>query len=261
MRVKDQVAIVTGGSRGIGEGIARKLGENGAKLVIADINEEVGKQTAEKFRASGLDAIFVKTDVRSEEHVKEMVLTAVRHFGGIDLLVNNAGIPNRTPVVETSLEEWERVIGTNLTGAFLCCKYAIPEIAKRGKGSIVNIGSWFGVRAMTRTAAYAAAKGGLIALTRQMALDCGPLNIRVNSVCPSSVDTEMQRTLYEQFEDPDDAYRQSLAFQPLGRIGTVEDIANACLFLLSDEASYISGHNLMVDGAASQKIARPLIFD
>lgn len=261
MRLKDKVSIITGGSQGIGEATAKKLGEHGSKVVIADINEEIGLQAVEKLKSNDIDAIFIKTDVSNEENVKSLINETVNHFGGLDSLVNNAAATMRKSVVDTSLEEWKKVIDVNLTGTFLCSKYAIPEISKRGGGSIVNMASWHAYRTITRFAAYAASKGGMTALTRQMALDCGPLNIRVNAVCPSTVDTPMLYETFKSLPDPEDAFEQTLAFQPLGRIATAEDIANACLFLISDESTYVSGHSLMVDGGTFNKVARPLMFD
>jgi NAD(P)-dependent dehydrogenase (short-subunit alcohol dehydrogenase family) len=261
MRLKDKVAIVTGASQGIGEGIARTFGRNGAKIILADVNEELGTKVAEQLAQEDIEAIFVKTDVSQEDQVIAMIQAGADKFGGIDLLVNNAAVNVRKSAKDTSLEEWQRVIGVNLTGAFLCSKYAIPEMEKRGGGAIVNIASWHAEKTITRLAAYAASKGGITALTRQMSLDCGPLNIRVNAVCPSTVDTPLLKQTFASLEDPEEGFRQTLDFQPLGRIGTVDDIANAALFMCSDEASYISGHTLMVDGAAINKIARPLMFD
>lgn len=261
MRLKDKVTIVTGAAQGIGEYVAKKLGEHGSKIVIADVNEETGAQALRGLKDEGIDAIFVKTDVGNEDSVKEMIKTAVDQYGGIDSLVNNAGISLRKSVVDTSLEEWQKVMYVNLQGTFLCSKYAIPEIAKRGGGSIVNMASWHAYKTITRLAAYAASKGAITSLTRQMALDCGPLKIRVNAVCPGTIDTPMLHNLFNNLPDPEDAFRQTLDFQPLGRIGTGEDVANACLFLVSDESTYISGDSLMVDGASFVKLARPLMFD
>ena len=259
MSVKDKISIVTGAAKGIGEGIAQKLGEHGAKIIIADNNEEEGLKTLDRLKSMGIEGIFVKTDISNEQDVKDMIQAGVKKFGGIDILINNAGISLRKSVVDTTLEEWQRVLNINLTGAFLCSKYSIPEIEKRGGGSIVNISSFHADSTITRIAAYSASKGGLTALTRQMALDCGPLNIRVNAVSPGII--ESGQLLWKDYPNPDEALNQSLAFQPLGRIGTTEDVANACLFLASDQASYITGHTLRVDGGVFGKMARPLMFD
>ncbi len=158
-----------------------------------------------------------------------------------------------------SLVEWQKVLNINWTGAFLYSKYSIPEIEKREGGSIVNIASFHADSTITRIAAYAASKGGLTDLTRQMALDGGPLNIRVNAVAPGIIDSG--QLIGKDYPNPEEALNQSLAFQPLGRIGTIEDVANACFFLASDQAFYISGHTLRVDGGVFSKMARPLLFD
>ncbi len=261
MRLKDKVTIVTGGNGDIGYAIAETLGVNGSSIVIADLDSNKGEEAISKLHLKGIEAIFVKTDVSNEEEVRNLIWTSVDRFGYLTGLINNAGVPHRKSVLEISLEEWKKVFAVNLEGPFLCSKYAIPEMEKSGGGSIVNISSWLAEKHMTRTAAYSASKGGLLSLTRQMALDCAALNVRVNAVCPSSVDTPMFRQLIDALPDPQDGLKQYLSFQPFGRIGTVEDIANACLFMISDEASYVSGQTLMIDGAASMKIARPLQFD
>ncbi|HET7578208.1 MAG TPA: glucose 1-dehydrogenase [Bacillales bacterium] len=261
MRLKDKVAIVTGAGQGIGEGIAKTFGREGAKIVVAERNEETGAKVAEELKDSGVEALFVKTDVGDEESVKHMVKAAVEQFGGIQLLVNNAAIAVRKSAVDTTLEEWQNVLNVNLTGPFLCSKYVIPEMKNSGGGSIINIGSWHAQRTITRFASYPAAKGGLLALTRQMALDYGPDQIRVNAVCPSMVDTPLERQTFSSLPDPEEGMRQALQYQPMGRIGEIEDIANMCLFLASDESVYVSGQSIMVDGAAINKLARPLMFD
>ncbi|TSB47296.1 SDR family NAD(P)-dependent oxidoreductase [Alkalicoccobacillus porphyridii] len=261
MRLKNKVAIITGGSQGIGEGIARTFSREGAKVVIADVNSEQGDKLVQELMEAGRDAHFVETDVSQESQVIELIKEAAATFGGVDILVNNAAVTVRKSVEETSFEEWQQILGVNLTGAFLCSKYAIPEMKQREGGAIVNIASWHAEKTITRLAAYATSKGGLTALTRQMSLDLGPHNIRVNAVCPSTVDTPLLQKTFASLEDPEEAFNQTLEFQPFGRIGTVDDIANACLFMVSDEATYVSGQTLMVDGAAINKIARPLLFD
>ncbi|MGE5702632.1 MAG: SDR family NAD(P)-dependent oxidoreductase [Clostridia bacterium] len=261
MRLQDKVTIVTGASQGIGACIVQKLGAHGSKIVIADVNQEEGEKVLAQLREAGTDAIFVLTDVKDETSVISMIETTVQTFGGIDALVNNAAVSMRKSILDTSLEEWQNVMGVNLQGTFLCSKYAVPHIAKRGGGSIVNMASWHAYRTITRLAAYAASKGGITALTRQMALDFGPMNIRVNAVCPGTIDTPMLYRTFSTLPDPEEAFRQTLDYQPLGRIGTAEDVANACLFLISDESTYISGDSLMLDGASFVKLARPLMFD
>src|SRR5690625_678449 len=261
MRLKDKVTIVTGGSQGIGEEIAHKFGQNGSKIVIADINEETGSKAIKGLEDAGIEATFVKTDVSKEDDVKNLIQSAVERFGGLDILVNNAARTMRKSAEDTTFEEWQGVLGVNLNGTFLCSKYAVPEMRKRESGAIVNIASWHADKTITRFAAYAASKGGMTALTRQMSLDCGKDNIRVNAVLPSTVDTPMLYETMNSLPDPDEAWKQTMAYQPLGRIATGEDIANAALFLASEEAAYISGHSLRVDGGTYVKVARPLLFD
>lgn len=261
MRLKDKVAVITGGGQGIGEEIGLTFGKEGAKIVLADINAETGKEAVKKLEEQGIEVLFVKTDVSKEDNVTNLINTAVRHFGGLDIMVNNAAVVLRKSAEETTFEEWQRVLGVNLNGAFLCSKYSVPEMRKRGGGAIVNIASWHADKTITRLAAYAASKGAMTALTRQMALDCGQDNIRVNAVLPSTVDTPMFKETINALPNPEQVWEETMAYQPLGRVGTVEDIANAALFLASDEASYVSGHSLRVDGGTYVKVARPLMFD
>ncbi|MFB4162160.1 SDR family NAD(P)-dependent oxidoreductase [Geomicrobium sp. JSM 1781026] len=261
MRLEGKVAVITGAGQGIGAGIARTFGKEGARIVIAEVNEEAGRDTVQELQNDGVDAIVLQTDVGDEESVQALMKRAVSEYGKIDILVNNAAINIRKSVTDTSLEEWQNVMNVNLNGPFLCSKYAIPEMQRSGGGSIINIASWHAEKTITRLAAYASAKGGLTALTRQMALDYGKDEIRVNAVGPSTVDTPLLQNTFASLEDPEGAFRDTLKFQPMGRIGTVEDIANACLFLASDESTYVSGQTIMVDGGAINKIARPIEFD
>src|SRR5690625_4562498 len=261
MRLKDKVAIITGGSQGIGRGIVKVFAEEGAKVVIADINSETGELAETEFQNENLQVAFHRTDVGDEDDVKDLIKFTAGKFGGVDILVNNAAVNYRKSVLETSLEEWNSLMNVNLTGAFLGSNYAIPEMQKRGGGSIINIVSWHAETTITRLAAYAAAKGGLTALTRQMALDYGRDQIRVNAVGPSTVETPMLQKTFDSLEDPEQALEESLAFNPMGRFGTVEDIAKTCLFLASDESAYISGQTIMVDGGQINKVSRPLSFD
>lgn len=261
LRLKDKVSIVTGGSQGIGEEIAYNFGQNGSKVVIADINEETGNKAIKGLHEKGIEALFIKTDVSNEESVINLINATVTEFGGLNVLVNNAAATIRKSAEDTTFEEWQKIIGVNLNGAFLCSKYAVTEMKRSDSGAIVNIASWHADKTITRFAAYAASKGGMTALTRQMALDCGKDNIRVNAVLPSTVDTPMLYETMNSLPEPEEAWKQMMDYQPLGRIATAEDIANAALFLASDEAGYISGHSLRVDGGMYVKVARPLMFD
>lgn len=259
MRLENKVAIVTGGSQSIGRGIVELFTREGAKVVIADIDVEAGNQTIDALNDKNIR--FHKTDVSDEADVKSLIEYTINEFGKIDILVNNAAINFRKAVHETSLEEWNNLMGINLTGPFLCSKYAIPEMQKQETSSIINMVSWHAETTITRLAAYASAKGGLTALTRQMALDYGQYQIRVNAVGPSSVDTPLLHKTFASLENPEKSFEESLAFNPMGRVGTVDDIAKACLFLASDDSTYVSGQTILVDGGQSNKVARPIEFD
>lgn len=261
MRLEDKVAIVTGGSNGIGRGIAKLFSKEGAKVVVADVDSEAGKQTVKDLENEGTKVYFHQTDISKEEDVKSLINFVRKEFGRLDVLVNNAGINFRKPVHETSLEEWNKLMSINLTGAFLCSKYAIPEMQKQDNASIINMASWHAETTITRLAAYASAKGGLTALTRQMALDYGKDQIRVNAVGPGTVQTPLLEKTFESLENPDEAFKESLEFNPMGRFGTVEDIAKTCLFLASDDSQFVSGQTIYVDGGQINKVSRPITFD
>lgn len=254
MKLQDKVAIVTGAGKGIGQGIARVFVKYGAKVVVADWDEEAGAKTAEELRQAGGDAIFVKCDVSNEEQVKALIQATVDKYGRIDILVNNAGIGVYTPVLETSLEQWNRCLAVNLTGVFLCSKYAIPHIKAAGGGAIVNIASVHSYQNVGGTAPYAASKGGVVALTRVMAIDHGRDNIRVNAICPGWIDTPLIRGIFASAPDPVEARRAVERRQILGRLGTPEEVGEAAAFLASNEASYITGASLMVDNGMTAQL-------
>lgn len=254
MKLQNKVAIVTGAGKGIGQGIARVFVKYGAKVVVADWDEAAGAQTAEELRQAGGDAIFVKCDVSNEEQVKALIQATLDRYGRIDILVNNAGIGVYTPVLETSLEQWNRCLAVNLTGVFLCSKYALPHIKAAGGGAIVNIASVHSYQNVGGTAPYAASKGGVVALTRVMAIDHGRDNIRVNAICPGWIDTPLIRGIFASAPDPVEARRAVERRQILGRLGTPEEVGEAAAFLASDEASYITGASLMVDNGMTAQL-------
>jgi NAD(P)-dependent dehydrogenase (short-subunit alcohol dehydrogenase family) len=190
MKLENKVAIVTGAGKGIGSGIAKVFSKEGAKVVVVDWDEEAGKKTAEEIRQSGGDALFVNCDVSNEEQVKAMVQASLDKYDRIDVLVNNAGIGVYKPVLEATSEDWDRCLAVNLKGVFLCSKYAIPHMQTVGKGAIVNISSVHAHATVNGVAPYAASKGGITALTRNMAIDYGPA-IRVNAIAPGWVLTPL----------------------------------------------------------------------
>lgn len=253
MNFQDQVVIVTGAAKGIGKGIAKVFSEKGAKVVVVDWDAQSGDATAQELRAQGRESIFIQCDVSREDQVIAMINTVISTFGRIDVLVNNAGIGVYKPVLEATSEDWDRCLAVNLKGVFLCSKYAIPHMQKRGKGAIVNISSVHSHATVNGVAPYAASKGGITALTRNMAIDYGP-TIRVNSIAPGWVLTPLIQSIFDSYPDPAEQQRQVENRQVMKRIGRPEDIGYAAAFLASDEASFITGTQLFVDGGLTAQL-------
>ena len=247
MRVKDRVAIVTGAAMGIGQGIATVLAREGAKVVVADVNAEEGARTAEGLTRAGGAAVFIRTDVGDEGQVRAMIQQTVDRYGALSILVNNAAVGVYTPVHETTLEAWERCLRINLTGPFLCSKYALPHLKNARGAAIVNIASVHAYQNVGGTAPYAASKGGLVALTRVMAIDYAREGIRVNAVCPGWVFTPLIEGIFRDSGDFEGMKRTVEQRQLLGRLGTPEDIGQAVLYLASSESSFVTGTSLFVD--------------
>jgi NAD(P)-dependent dehydrogenase (short-subunit alcohol dehydrogenase family) len=249
MKLSDKVALITGAGSGIGRATARLFAQEGAKIAVADVNPDDGQRTVSEITQSGGDAIFVEADVSRAESVEAMVQKTVAGFGGLDILYNNAGIfPRPVPTHELSEELWNRVIATNLTGVWLGCKYATPELIKRGGGAIVNTASLAGLRARAYQAPYVASKGAVIMLTKTLALELAPHNIRVNCVCPGGTDTPMLRPPHLTDEQVAERRPAALRHLPMQRMAQPEEIAAAVLYLVSADASYVNGHALVVDG-------------
>jgi len=247
LELESRIAIVTGGGSGIGRAISRLYAAEGAKVVIGDIKAD-SEVTVEDIRKHGDDAIFVRTDVRDPSQVRRLLDVAVEKYGGIDIVCNNAGIELVRRLVDTTEEEWDMVINTNLRSSFLVSKYALPRMIRKGKGVIINIASQLGLVGFENLTVYCASKGGLILLTKAMALEYAKHGIRVNCICPGAIDTPMLEREVKLMEDPDEARRMFVSKHPLGRLGTPEEIAQAALFLASDRASFITGESLVVDG-------------
>ncbi|WP_077471008.1 glucose 1-dehydrogenase [Rhizobium sp. P44RR-XXIV] len=246
MRLRDKVAVVTGGQRGIGFAIAEKFAREGAHVIIADIGDAT--QEAASLSAIGANkARFCKTDVGSEREIRSMVDAVVSEHGRIDVLVNNAGIEFYKPVTTTTEDEWDRLMRVNLKGVFLCSKAAIPAMRQSG-GVIVNVASELGLVGEANVAAYCASKGGVVMLSKAMAIDHGPEGIRVNCLCPGPVSTQLLEDVFLASDDPE-WMRQSFERRMiLNRLGTPEECANAALFLASSESSFMAGANLVLDG-------------
>ena len=242
-RLDGKVAIISGGARGQGEVEAKLFAQEGAKVVFGDILDDEGRQVEAAIRAAGGEATYVHLDVTQEADWQEAVQTAVSAYGKLDILVNNAGILRRDGIEETTKELWDTILAVNATGVFLGTKYAIPEMRKAGGGSIVNISSISGMIALGGPA-YNASKGAVRVFTKVTAVHHAGDNIRCNSVHPGPVRTPMTESTYS---DPD-MLAQRLQSMPLGRIGTSEDIAYGVLYLASDEAAYMTGSELVIDG-------------
>ncbi len=242
MKFLKSVAVVTGGAKGIGKSVCQLFAEEGATVVIADLDEEMGQRVADELAAKGYKAAFIKADVADEESVKNLVKAAVDTFGKLDIMIANAGIAETIPIHNLSLETWNRTIDVNLTGVFLTNKYAIEQMLSQGHGVIVNTASMLGHIGRNGVTSYTASKGGVANLTRTLGVTYASKGIRVNAVCPGYIDTDLiQNKSPEEFEE-------LIRLHPIGRLGKPEEIAKAILFLASDDSSFVCGANLMVDG-------------
>ena len=239
-----KVAIVTGAAKGIGEAAARRLSESGASVALLDVDEKAGKATASSIKRGE----FFRCDVSSAAQVERAVNEVAERFGGIDIVVSNAGIQEYGDVVGTSEELWDRVLDINLKGCFLISKYSVPHMLKRGSGAIVVVGSVQSMSAIGGSAAYVTAKHGLLGLVRAMALDYAQKGIRVNCVCPGAIDTPMLRWAANLDPNPQKVIETCDRMHAMGRIGQPNEVANAIAYLASDAASFITGAALLVDG-------------
>jgi NAD(P)-dependent dehydrogenase (short-subunit alcohol dehydrogenase family) len=251
MRLKDKVAIITGAARGIGEATAILFAREGAKVVVADKRQEEGEKVTKQIKDEGGEAIFVRVDITDENQVKDMVETAVKTYGTVNVLVNNAGVFVLNDVHEITNEQYDLVMNTDVRGYFWCSKYVIPHMIKAGGGSIIMNSSASAFVADPDLAIYCAAKAAVNGLVRGMALDYGGNNIRVNSVCPGTIDTPFNINYFNAMPDPDAARRDIGATHVLGRMGTSMEIAYCFLFLACEESSFVSGSSLVADGGMS----------
>ncbi|AFH42695.1 short chain dehydrogenase [Fervidicoccus fontis Kam940] len=253
LSLKNKISIVTGGGSGIGRAIAEKLSSLGSTVIIFDVSEEGGLSTVREINSKGGSSYFFKVDVSNEESVKRGIENAVEKTGGIDVLVNNAGIePPSKSLLELSVEEYDRVLNINLKGVWLMTKYATPYIAKRGGGSVINIASVAGIMPLAGAMPYSVSKAGVIMLTKVSAVELGKLKIRVNAIAPGWVDTPMiERAARNLKLTPEEFKKINSQRIILGRFASPEEIANAVAFLASDESSYITGSLVVVDGGIS----------
>ena len=252
-RLLDRVAVVTGGGSGIGLATARRLAAEGAKVAVADLDGETGKAAADE-----VGGLFVRADVTSEDDVAAMYDATLGAFGRIDIAFNNAGIspPEDDSILITGLEAWRRVQEVNLTSVYLCCKHAIPHMQAQGGGSIINTASFVAVMgSATSQISYTASKGGVLAMSRELGVQFAREGIRVNALCPGPVNTPLLQELFA--EDPERAARR-LVHVPVGRFAEPEEIAAAVAFLASDDASFVTAADFLVDGGISSAYVTPL---
>jgi NAD(P)-dependent dehydrogenase (short-subunit alcohol dehydrogenase family) len=251
MRLAEKVALITGATSGIGRATALLFAEEGARLMLTGRNEARGREVAEEISGKGGKAIFLRSDVRVAADCRSAVEETLRAFGRLDILFNNAGVFYPRTVPDCTEEEWDLTVDTSLKGAFLMSKYALPGMIARGSGVIIHNSSGWGIVGGDAAAAYCAAKGGMVLLTKAMAIDHGRQGIRVNCLCPGDVDTPMLPDDARQRGMDWEAYKAGAANRPLGRIGTAEEIAKAALFLACDDSSFMTGAALVVDGGGT----------
>jgi NAD(P)-dependent dehydrogenase (short-subunit alcohol dehydrogenase family) len=251
MRLANQVALITGGTSGIGEATARLFAREGARVAVAGRNEKRGHAVTEAILKSGGQAIFLRTDVRSAGECQRAIDQTMRSFGRLDILFNNAGIFYPHDTLECSEEEWDEQIDINLKGTFLMSKAALAGMIAQGRGVIINNSSGWGIVGGDKAVAYCASKGGVVLMTKAMAIDHGRQGIRVNCICPGDVETPMLPQDAKMRGLKWEHYLAGCANRPLGRVGTAEEIAKAVLFLASDDSSFMTGAALVVDGGGT----------
>ena len=251
-RLEGKVAVITGAASGIGREAARRFAEEGAKVCVVDLNDLAGGEVA-----GDLNGLYIHANVTDPEDVQRMYREASEHFGGVDVLFNNAGIspPDDDSILETEMDAWERVQNVNLKSVYLCCKHGIPHLLERGGGSVINTASFVAVMgAATSQISYTASKGGVLAMSRELGVQFARQGVRVNALCPGPVNTPLLQELFAK--DPEKAARR-LVHLPMGRFAEAVEIANAALFLASDESSYVNASTFLVDGGLSGAYVTP----
>lgn len=250
--LSNRVAVITGGARGIGRGIALKFAGEGCSIVVSDVLVDEGERTVREVLNEGKEGVFVKSDVSNSGQVESMIDQVITKFGRVDILVNNAGIGGiPKSITEISEEEWDRLLSINLKGYFLCCKAVVPYMKNRGFGKIINISSMAAVSPPAPTIHYSAAKAGVLGLTFDLALELAPFNICVNAILPGAIPTDMWNPAIPPGINKEDFFKEvGKMASPMQRVGTPEDVAGAALFLASDLSGYVTGDRILVGGGA-----------
>ena len=254
MRLKDKVAIVTGSGAGIGKSIAEIFAKEGALVAAASRRAANGQPVVDAINDSGGKAIFIECDVSKLEDVRSLIADTLEAFGRIDVLVNNAGVNFAKPFEQTEPNDWDRVVNTDLRGTYLCSRFAIPSMLEKGGGSIINIATVHTLACLPGAAPYDAAKWGMIGLTKALAVEFASRNIRVNALSPGLIDTQIWQDLQKAAPDLEQCLQYWQSNIPMGRVGKPEEIAFAAVFLASDEASYVTGSNFLVDGGMTSQL-------
>lgn len=252
MRLQNKVALISGSGSGIGKKTALLFAQEGAKVVVVDVSEENGKQTAEEIVQAGGEAVFIKTDVTKAQEVENMTQQALDRFGTLDILFNNAGISGVGAIHELTEELWDRVVNVNMKGVFLPCKSIVPHMMEKKSGTIINMSSAIAEIGLGRRAVYAATKGAVLSLTKCMQVDYAPYNIRVNALLPGTILTPfVEKYLKESYADPEEGFNSIRQRQLGGELGKPEDVAYAALYLASDESKFMMGSPLYIDGGCT----------
>ncbi len=251
MRLAGKVAVITGSGRGIGRGCALVFAREGCKVIVATRTEAPGQETVTEIEAMGGEALFVSTDVSVPDQIEHAIDAAIQHYGRLDTLINNAGWhPPATKIDDIALEDFEALIRQNLTSTFLGCKYAAPHL-RETRGSIINMSSMVGILGQRDAVAYCATKAGQLGITKALAVELAPQGVRVNAILPAGVDTPLMREWASSTGDLTEALSIMDDIHPLGQMATIEEIGRACLFLASEDAAFVTGHSLEVDGGAA----------
>ncbi len=246
-RLSGKVAVITGGARGIGEGIAYRYAEEGASIIIADLKEKEATETISRIESFGSKAIFVKTDVADPASIEDMVNKTIKTFGKIDILVNNAGISLMKKITEASVEDWDKLNSVNLKGVWLCTRAVAPHMIKANYGKIINISSISGLVGYKWESIYCSTKGGVINMTRELAVELAPEGIYVNCICPGIIETPLYKDIDFPLDDKENL-EYTLKAIPMKKIGMPGDIAGAAFFFASEDSSFVTGQILAVDG-------------